>query len=278
VIYLDEELFSIGKFSKICSISIQALRYYDKIGLLKPKFIDKESSYRFYGVEQIVIVMIIQKMAALGLSLNEIGVFLHKNDMVGIKNIFEQKRYELKEQINELLYADKSFELYINNINMLDNADFSCIEIKRIPKRDVIYLKRTIELNENGFAKLFNDFEQILEIKKNSTIGNPMAIYHGERILGNPVDIQLCMEIKDPCDIEYNYKVIPEGYYLSKMHLGAHFNKPKTYEQLIEYANNNKLTIIGDPVEVYYIDISITRNPEDFITEIQIPIKSVLTL
>ncbi|MFT8348796.1 MerR family transcriptional regulator [Clostridium saccharoperbutylacetonicum] len=275
---MEEELFSIGKFSKICSISIQALRYYDKIGLLKPKVIDIETNYRFYGVEQIVIVMIIQKMAALGLSLNEIGVFLHKNDMIGIKNIFEQKRQDLKEQINELLYADKSLELYIDNINMLENADFSCIEIKRIPKRDVIYLKKTIELNENGFAKLFNEFEKILENKKGSIIGNPMAIYHGERILGNLCDIQLCMEIREPCEKENNYKVISEGYYLSKMHLGAHYNKPETYEKLIEYANNNKLSITGDPVEVYYIDISITRNPEDFITEIQIPIKSVLTL
>lgn len=38
---MNDELFSIGTFSKICSISIQALRYYDKIGILKPKFIKR---------------------------------------------------------------------------------------------------------------------------------------------------------------------------------------------------------------------------------------------
>lgn len=275
---MDEELFLIGRFSKICSISIQALRHYDKIGLLKPKFIDTETGYRFYGAEQIVIVMIIQKMAALGLSLSEIGVFLHKKDMAGIKSIFEQKRQELKEQIHELLYADKSLELYIDNINMLENADFSCVEIKRIPIRNVICLRKTVELNENGFATLFKEFEKILGMKKYLTIGNPMAIYHGERILGKPCDIELCIEIKEACTSEENCKIIQGGYYLSKMHLGAHNNKIKTYDQLIEYTNKNMLIIIGDPVEVYYIDNSLTRNPDNFITEIQIPIKNMLTL
>lgn len=275
---MDKELFSIGVFSKLCSISIQALRHYDKIGLLKPKFTNTETGYRFYGADQIVIVMIIQKMATLGLSLSEIGVFLHRNDMVGIKSIFEQKIYEIKEQINELLYAEKSLELYINNIDIHDNTDFSSIDMKKIPIRYVIYLRKTVELNENGFAKLFNEFERKLGIKKYSTIGNPMAIYHGERILGKPCDIELCIEIEKTCISEKNCKVIQGGYYLSKMHLGVHNNKPKTYEQLIEYSNMNKLTIVGDPVEVYYVDISITRNPNDFITEIQIPIKSILTL
>ncbi|WP_160687965.1 MerR family transcriptional regulator [Clostridium sp. C2-6-12] len=275
---MDEELFSIGKFSKICSVSIQALRYYDKIGILKPKIIDKETGYRFYSTNQIIIVMIIRKMAALGLSLAEIDVFLNRNDMSGIKGIINQKRQEIKEQINELVYADKTLKLYIDNINMYKNTDFSCIEIKKIPMRNVIFLRKSIELNETGFTKLFNDAMKMIGTKKYITLGNPMAIYHGERVLGKPCDIELCIELDESCISEENLKIIQGGYYLSKMHLGPHNNKPKTYDKLIEYANKNDLIIIGDPVEVYYIDISITRNPDDFITEIQIPIKNNLTL
>lgn len=275
---MNDELFSIGTFSKICSISIQALRYYDKIGILKPKFIDMETGYRFYGANQIVIVMIIKKMAALGLSLSEIDEFLHSNDMSGISSILHQKRQEIKEQMNELLYADKILKLHIDNINMQSSTDFSCIEIKKVPARDVIFLRRTIELSENGFTTLFNDAMKMVERKKYLTLGNPMAIYHGERVLGEPCDIELCIELEEACTSEENCKIIEGGYYLSKMHLGAHDNKPKTYSQLIEYANRNELRIIGNAVEVYYIDISITRNPDDLMTEIQIPIENKLTL
>ncbi|WP_315070133.1 MerR family transcriptional regulator [uncultured Clostridium sp.] len=221
---MDEELLPIGKFSKICSISIQALRHYDKIGILKPKFTDIETGYRFYSVEQIIIIMVIKKMSALGLSLSEIGELLHRNDMAGVKAIFQQKREEIKEKINELLYADKSLKLYIDDINMCENADFAGIEIKKVPMRNIIYLKKTIELNENGFTKLFNEFEKIIGTKKYLTIGNPMAIYHGERILGNPCDVELCLKIKEVYASEENCKVIQEVHYLSKMHLGAHTN------------------------------------------------------
>lgn len=275
---MNEELFSIGEFSKICSISIQALRYYDKIKLLKPKFTDAETGYRFYGAEQIVVVKIIQKMVTLGLSLSEIGVFLDRNDMVGIKAILEEKRQEIEEKINELLYAEKGLELQINNINLKDSIDFSCIEIKKLSKRNVIYLRKMVELNENGFTKLFNEFEKMIRIQKYSTIGNPMAIFYGKRILGNVCDVELCIEIEKSCMLEDNCKIIQGGYYLSKMHLGAHINKPTTYGILREYANKNNLCIVGDAVEVYYVDISITKNADEFITEIQIPVKNMLTL
>ncbi|URZ07415.1 MerR family transcriptional regulator [Clostridium felsineum] len=275
---MDKELFSIGEFSKICAVSIQALRYYDKIGILKPKSIDKETGYRFYSDRQIVIVMIIKQMASLGLSLKEIGEFLHKNDMEDIKYLFKEKRKIIREKINELVYADKSFQLYIDNINMRNGADFSCIEIKKIPPRKVIYFRNIIKLNETGFSKLFNEANKMPSRKKWLTKGSYIAIYHGKRVLGEPCDIEVCMEIEEEIIGKEKTKTISGGYYLCKMHLGAHKNKPKTYSQLIDYANENKLRIIGEPVEVYHVDISITRNSDEFITEIQIPIENVLTL
>ena len=41
--------FSIGEVSKITGLSIDRLRNYDKIGLLKPSYIDPNSGYRYYS-------------------------------------------------------------------------------------------------------------------------------------------------------------------------------------------------------------------------------------
>ena len=46
--------FSIGEISRLHNLSIQTLRYYDKIGLLKPAYINKETNYRYYTIEQFV--------------------------------------------------------------------------------------------------------------------------------------------------------------------------------------------------------------------------------
>lgn len=44
-----DKYFSIGEVSKITGLSIDRLRNYDKIGLLKPSYIDPNSGYRYYS-------------------------------------------------------------------------------------------------------------------------------------------------------------------------------------------------------------------------------------
>ncbi len=41
-----DQRYSIGQASKICNLSIQTLRFYDKIGLVHPSETDKFTGYR----------------------------------------------------------------------------------------------------------------------------------------------------------------------------------------------------------------------------------------
>ena len=47
-------MYKIGDFSKMSKTTIKALRYYEKEGLLKPAFIDQDTSYRYYESSQLV--------------------------------------------------------------------------------------------------------------------------------------------------------------------------------------------------------------------------------
>ena len=49
-------MLRIGEFSKLAKTSIKMLRYYDKIGLLKPSMIDGATKYRYYSEEQLETV------------------------------------------------------------------------------------------------------------------------------------------------------------------------------------------------------------------------------
>lgn len=42
-------LLRIGEVAKMYHLSVELLRYYDKIGLLKPEIVDSDSGYRYYG-------------------------------------------------------------------------------------------------------------------------------------------------------------------------------------------------------------------------------------
>ncbi len=65
-------MLRIGDFSKLSKVTIKALRYYDKIELLKPDYIDKDSGYRYYKPEQLKKIVKIMTMKDMGFSLDEI--------------------------------------------------------------------------------------------------------------------------------------------------------------------------------------------------------------
>ena len=48
---MKEQLLSIGKMAEINGVTIPTLRLYDKNGLLKPAYIDPDSSYRYYTLQ-----------------------------------------------------------------------------------------------------------------------------------------------------------------------------------------------------------------------------------
>lgn len=50
---MRSSLLSIGEASKLKNVSIKALRYYEKIGIFKPAYIDPQSGYRYYSPAQL---------------------------------------------------------------------------------------------------------------------------------------------------------------------------------------------------------------------------------
>ncbi|VEH40244.1 Transcriptional regulator, effector-binding domain/component [Fusobacterium varium] len=50
------------------------------------------------------------------------------------------------------------------------------------------------------------------------------------------------------------------------------------YAFLKEYIKTNNLTVVGDIIEIYHIEIHITDNVNEYVTEIQIPVKNSIIL
>ena len=42
-----KKYFTIGEISKMKGVGIKSLRYYDKVGVLKPAYINQETGYRY---------------------------------------------------------------------------------------------------------------------------------------------------------------------------------------------------------------------------------------
>ena len=72
-------MFKIGEFSRLNKISIKTLRYYDKIGLLKPMEVQTDSGYRYYSAKQLPRLNKIVALKDMGFSLNDIMEIVENN-------------------------------------------------------------------------------------------------------------------------------------------------------------------------------------------------------
>ena len=83
-------MYRIGLFSKINKVTVKTLRYYDKIGLLKPAYIDRENDYRYYISAQLPELHKIISLRQSGFSINEISALLNGRSIV---EIFENRKH-----------------------------------------------------------------------------------------------------------------------------------------------------------------------------------------
>ncbi len=118
-------IFSIGETSKLTKISIQTLRHYDKEGLLKPIYVDEETKYRYYSIDQFLQIDFIKRCKSLGFSLEKIKEILYEgNNLENIlksivfqKNIIEKEIENLKNIKSNLNRLEKTLSHAMNSLN-----------------------------------------------------------------------------------------------------------------------------------------------------------------
>ena len=64
-------MFKIGEFSKLSMLTVKALRFYEKEGLLIPARVDEWSGYRFYEASQLETAATIKALRQLDFSVGK---------------------------------------------------------------------------------------------------------------------------------------------------------------------------------------------------------------
>lgn len=113
---MKDGLLSIGKAAEMSHLSVATLRLYDELGLLKPKYKDPETGYRYYDIAQNARLDMIAYMKELGMSLTEISDVLQKENIVLIETILTQKNEQLHRQMRQLRAQHDAVERAIASI------------------------------------------------------------------------------------------------------------------------------------------------------------------
>jgi DNA-binding transcriptional MerR regulator/effector-binding domain-containing protein len=283
----NDQYYSIGQVAKICNLSVQTLRYYDKIGLVIPHNTDPLSGYRYYSNSDLLYVKIVQDMKMLQLSLDEIGAILKTNSLDSLLIKLESKQKQTLEEIERLKQTFKSIEQRTARIVMLQELGNGLkeldvlVELKHFPDRHVVFDRGRyacgMEYSIVKFTELFGKVDASV-----LTLNPILTIYHENIMTFDRVesDLEYCIILDHGIPGTEYTRIIPEGDYITALYCGIpnDVSCKRIYSKLLQWIEKNGYVECGASIEQYIVDMAQMMKPEEFIVELQIPVRKALTL
>lgn len=218
-------LFTIGEVSKIKNISIDALRHYDKIGLLKPEYVDEQTKYRYYGESQFFLIELIQCCKSLEIPLSQMKELLKNSNQEFFTSFLMQQKAHINSKINEY----SQMLVLIDNIsNQVADYNRSKKEtgtyLKCLPQRNVVYAKLSEPHSGTDrrftYSRLYNSIA-----KANLHVSYSGGVIHA--VDNEKITAKLMFESvnESPFDTALPTMALPCGYYLCITYCEGEFDE-----------------------------------------------------
>lgn len=127
-----KELLSIGEVAKLKGLTIKALRYYEKIGLLRPYYINPDTNYRYYHIDQLLQIEFISLFKKAGVDVSKLVGILSSDDP---KKIAQFARIHAEIALKRIKDLENSILLF-KELNDKISSD------RKLPSRTEVYMKR----------------------------------------------------------------------------------------------------------------------------------------
>jgi len=263
-------MLKIGEFSNLSHLTVKALRFYEKEGLLKPASIDEWNNYRFYETSQLETAARIKSYRQLGLSIEEIKSVFAGSDAKEI----------LREKAKSLTKDKALIESRLSIINsILEDKEMKYQVTEKVIPEKIVYTAETV-------LKAYSDImqwipsvgQECIDLNPDIKCAEPPYEFceylDGEyketniRVRHNEAVTSMGKE-----NDNIKFKILPEAKVLSVYHKGSYDSIGEAYAFLMKYAEQNGYRSAGLARECYIDGIWNKDSEEDWLTEVQLPVE-----
>ena len=263
-------MLKIGEFSKLSMLTVKALRFYEKEGLLSPARVDEWTGYRTYDTVQLRTAARIKALRQLGVPIDQIRAILDGADERKI--LLEQARMLQGQQAEIARNLSMIYHL------LEGNGMKHQVTEKTIPSCIVYYSEATLAQYSDAMqripaqgaeAKALNpdlkcaeppyEFVEYLDCEHREA---DVRVRHSEAVeaFGTESD-------------NIKFREVPETKVLSIYHQGAYENLGEAYAFIYKYAEDNGCKVAGFSRESYIDGIWNKESVDEWLTEIQLPVE-----
>lgn len=264
-------MLRIGEFSRITGLTIKALHYYQKEGLLVPEFTDSENGYRYYSSKQIDSGLTIALLRDLEIPVGLIRSILAESNVPieqRIKSALKQYHATLLKRIESDREKERRIvSLLTENLppsGSRSENDVDDFEELQLPDMHVLSLRFNGAYSEVGlyFKRLFRTAGMVAS-------GPPFCLYH-EMDYSERADIEACLPVRTPVQRNgLSSHIISGGKTISILHRGPYSTIGQTYARLFEHVKGRP------PLREIYEKgpgIFFRGNPDNYRTRIHLPV------
>lgn len=267
-------MYRIGQFSQLAKVTVKALRYYDEVGLLKPASVDRWTGYRYYETEQLLPLQHIVALRQAGLSIDEISAILSGQDEAAI---LRARRGELQWELAEAQGRLDRLESMLHQEDIFMSYQAT---VRTLPACTVYYKEGILPTMEDMGAFIVSSGQECLAANPGLKCAEPdycFVTYTAPEY--QHTDVGMCYaQAVTARGVEtetIKFKDLERVEAVCIYHRGPYDGLGEAYAFAMNWLKDNGYQLIEKPRECYIDGCWNQDAPEDWLTELQFPVKKV---
>ena len=260
---------TVSQFAKLHNVNKRTLHYYDEIGIFSPDY-KGDNGYRYYDYMQGVDFEYIKMLKELNMGLDEIKRYIDNPNEEDFKEIAEVKIKEINQEIKLLNRRKEVLEDKLQKLSKCDevrNKNY----IKVVECEEEKFFYTPFKFEDDDLKQLISHIKDVWTVDEYCKgIGSFVSVEKIQRGEFEEYD-GLFIEMLDDIDSD-NMIIKPKGKYICAYHMGDWDTLPDFYDEIVKYAEENNLTLVGYSFEIGMNDFAIS-DMEDYITQIMIRVE-----
>lgn len=275
---VDEKLYTVGEVAKLCNVSKKTLRFYDQLGIISPDYVSPENNYRYYSQKTLSSISIVKYYKQMGFKLAEMqgligkpSYFYHENNFIAKINELEEQQKKIHDELIQL----HDWQRLLQEARMVSTEFTNTISIKCI--EDLQYCCLDQSFTYDYRESILNiPWTNYLQSKKQEITGPVILRFNSytDKSSGNITQATI-MQKPVPSDHPIPNVTSLGGFFVSTYHLGPLEHINDEYPKIEKWATDNGYKCGPECYERYVVDYWTTTNPDQFVTEILIPITKI---
>ncbi len=273
---MREKLLSISHLARLRKLTSETLRHYDRIGLIKPTYVDPETKYRYYSIRQYEELGTIKELRQLGMSLDTIVEYFDDRNLEKSRKILSEHCEKLRREMIEKQLLYEVLRKKVAFIDSLDDlAPREVVEEKYFPQRYFIsYGEPAGGPEEHALilTKLEGHLNETAPILATDRIG----VYGDESLLEERDDYipSIPMIFLEAAGTSSLQRTVKAGRYLTVNYYDSRLERyHPSFELVKDYMLEHNLRVDGEIFQIYKLDVTLTSDRSETILELQVPVK-----